>query len=120
MEAKKKYFPGLSGLGILYMVFNILPYSITKGLARKAIESPFISLSNFGIIEKDGVKFGNNPTDAFITASNKGLPYFQLGFSTFFDAITFSINLPDSDYNQTLVNKFWDLFEKELPNQTVP
>jgi len=118
MESRKNHYPGLDGFGLLSLVFKLLPYSRAKGLVRSGIKSPLITMTNLGIIEKDRLTFGGQPGDAFMTASNKYPPYFQLSFSTYDNAITFSVNLPDTSDNQALATRFWDLFEKELPAKT--
>ncbi len=115
METKKNSYPGLDGFGILSLLFKLLPYSTVKRLTKDGTKPPLITMTNLGIIEKERLVFGNKPNNAFMTASNKYPPYFQLSFSTFDNAVTFSINLPDTSYNHNLVTRFWNLFEKELP-----
>ena len=76
---------------------------------------PVFGMTNLDIIDKSALVFGSTPVaDAFMTGSMKYHPYFQMGFSTFKDAITFSLNLSDNRQDRELVNNFFILFNQEL------
>ncbi len=114
MESRKKFFPGLNGLATLYLGSQ-LPYSKAKELVKNKLQYPLFALTNIGIIDKNSLVFHNMlVTDAFMIASIKYPPYFQMALSTFNETITFSLNLCDCEWDRELINRYFDLFDKEL------
>ena len=72
-------------------------------------------MTNLDRIDENLLVFGGTPVaDAFMTGSIKYPAHFQMGFSTFNDTITFSLNLSDSKQDRELINNFFTLFNEEL------
>ncbi|MGA2159644.1 MAG: hypothetical protein ABSG90_10510 [Dehalococcoidia bacterium] len=115
MEARKRHFPGLGGLMTLPLVFQLFPYARAKKLIRENMHYPLFAMTNLDRIDKNLLIFGGTPVaDAFMTGSIKYPAHFQMGFSTFNDTITFSLNLSDSKQDRELINRFFVLFNEEL------
>jgi NRPS condensation-like uncharacterized protein len=117
IEKKKKQYPGMGGLLLLDFVFKYRHYSGLKAVFKKNPPMPLFCMTNLGILDEQSLKFGSMPLiDAFIIPSIKYPPYFQLALSTFKDACTLSLNLPDTLPNQNLANDFLREMDEILPS----
>jgi len=119
MSEKKVEFPGLSGLPLLNFIRRILPHMLFKKVVSRAVKYPQISITNIGIIPSE-LAFGNIPiADIYLLTALKLAPAFQLSFSTYKEAMTFSVALSGTETDRKRVTEFLDIFLKQLPiNQT--
>lgn len=85
-------FPGLHGLTLLDVVYDMVPYRIAKFLISTFFKNPLIGISNIGVISEKSVDFaGIMPKDCYLTGSIKYPPYIQLATTTYRSEMTFTI-----------------------------
>ena len=115
MEERKRNLPGLGGLAMLNAGLESFPYDAVRKVIRGELHFPIFAMTNLNVIDRDLLVFGDTSVaDAFMTGSMKYHPHFQIGFSTFNDTITFSLNLGDNVQDTDLISKFYVLFNEEL------
>lgn len=114
MQRKKSGYPGLDGLSTLKLVFK-LPFSKAYQLLKKYYANPLIGITNIGIIDSGRLMFGKAPIkDAYVAASIKYPPYFQLGLTTYDDSLTFTVNQYGTESDRETVQRFFVLLDQEL------
>jgi len=116
MNNNKKKYPGLNGLGMLSVIYRMMPYSWFKEFMIRQFSYPKITITNLGIIDSNKLRFINNEVkEAIILTALKYSPYFQLAFSTFKDVLTFSVSLYGTKADRDTMKEFFEILDEELP-----
>lgn len=114
MDRRKSGYPGLNGLSAL-KILDKLPFWLTYRLLRKHYANPLIGITNIGIIDSRRLAFGKVPIrDAYIAASIKYPPYFQLGLTTYRNSVTFTVNQYGLESDKEIIRQFFSLLDEEL------
>jgi Uncharacterized protein containing a NRPS condensation (elongation) domain len=115
MDKEKSSISCMKSISLLEKVFDLLPYSLAKGIVEKSFINAPIAFTNIGVLDKVRLSFdGLEITNAYMTGSIKYSPYFQLAISTFDNKPTLSINLFGTQADRTKVSVFLDDLIKEL------
>lgn len=114
-QFKKDKFMGLYGLPLLSLGYKILPHSISEEIIKIGYSNPLVAMSNIGIIEVDKLKLENHePTDGFISGAVKYKPYTLLSATSMRNVITLSMCVRGNDEDKKIVERFFDLMEKNI------
>ncbi|MCR4593613.1 MAG: hypothetical protein K5761_00990 [Clostridiales bacterium] len=112
---KNDKFMGLYGLPLLKFGYSILPHTASEEVIKIGYSNPLLSMSNIGILEADKLAIdGHEPTDAFMTGAVKYKPYALLTATSYKNVITLSMCVRGNDEDKKIVNRFFDLMEKNL------
>ena len=77
--------------------------------------NPYMAMSNIGVLKgEDFALAGNEPTDAFMSGAVKYKPYILLTATTYKGIITLSMCVRGNEEDKEIVNKFFDLIEKNI------
>ena len=112
---KKDKFMGLYGLPLLNLGYNIMPHAASEEIIKIGYSNPYMAMSNIGIL--NGQHFaldGHEPTDAFMSGAVKYKPFVLLTATTYKNVITLSMCVRGNDEDKKIVNKFFDLMEKNI------
>lgn len=112
---KKDKFMGLYGLPLLNFGYNFLPHGVSEEIIKIGYSNPLMAMSNIGIL--NGQHFalcGNEPADAFMSGAVKYKPFVLLTATTYKKVITLSMCVRGNDEDRQVVNKFFDLMEKNI------
>lgn len=112
---KKDKFMGLYGLPLLNFGYSILPHAASEEIIKIGYSNPYMAMSNIGVL--NGKHFslsGNEPTDAFISGAVKYKPFVLLTATTYKNIITLSMCVRGNEKDKEIVNKFFDLMEKNV------
>ena len=112
---KKDKFMGLYGLPLLNFGYNFLPHGVSEEIIKIGYSNPLMAMSNIGIL--NGQHFalcGNEPADAFMSGAVKYKPFVLLTATTYKKVITLSMCVRGNDEDRQIVNKFFDLMEKNI------
>lgn len=89
----------LKSVLLVGIIMHVIPFFLMKKNFSRAFTIPVISYTNFGIMDEQGLLFGESRvTDVFLTGAIKRAPYFQLAVSTFGGAMTLSSDLFGSEH----------------------
>ena len=112
---KKDKFMGLYGLPLLNFGYNIMPHAASEEIIKIGYSNPYMAMSNIGILkESDFALAGNEPADAFMSGAVKYKPYILLTATTYKGIITLSMCVRGNEEDKEIVNKFFDLMEKNI------
>ncbi len=112
---KKDKFMGLYGLPLLNLGYNIMPHAASEEIIKIGYSNPNMSMSNIGILKgEDFALAGNEPTDAFMSGAVKYKPYVLLTATTYKGIITLSMCVRGNEEDKKIVEKFFDLMEKNI------
>ena len=112
---KKDRFMGLYSLPLLKLAYTILPFTVSEFAIKLGYSNPLIGMSNIGLLKEQDLMFGTaKPIDAFMTGAIKYKPYMQLALTTFNNKITMTIAIRGNEEDEKIVNKFFDLIEKNM------
>lgn len=112
---KHDKFMGLYGLPLLKLGYTILPHTASEEIIKIGYSNPLIAMSNIGILEADKLALaGNEPTDGFMSGAVKYKPYVLLSATSFRNVLTLSMCVRGNDEDKAIVEKFFDLMEKNL------
>ncbi len=112
---KKDKFMGLYGLPLLNFGYSILPHAASEEIIKIGYSNPYMSMSNIGVL--NGQHFalsGHEPVDAFMSGAVKYKPFVLLTATTYKNVITLSMCVRGNDKDKEIVNKFFDLMEKNI------
>ena len=112
---KKDKFMGLYGLPLLNFGYNFLPHGVSEEIIKIGYSNPLMAMSNIGIL--NGQHFalcGNEPADAFMSGAVKYKPFVLLTATTYKKVITLSMCVRGNDEDRQIVNKFFELMEKNI------
>lgn len=114
---KNKYdkFMGLYGLPLLKFGYSILPHTASEEIIKIGYSNPLLAMSNIGILEVDKLALaGHEPTDGFMTGAVKYKPYVLLSATSMRNEVTLSMCVRGNDEDKKIVDRFFDLMEKNL------
>lgn len=112
---KSDKFMGLYGLPLLKLGYSILPHSASEEIIKIGYSNPLLAMSNIGILDAEGLALaGNEPTDAFMSGAVKYKPFVLLSATSFKNVLTLSMCVRGNDEDRKIVEKFFDLMEKNI------
>lgn len=112
---KKDKFMGLYGLPLLNLGYNIMPHAASEEIIKIGYSNPYMAMSNIGILRSgDFALAGNEPTDAFMSGAVKYKPYILLTVTTYKGIITLSMCVRGNEEDKKIVDRFFDLMEKNI------
>lgn len=115
MDMQKKSYDCMNQVYLLNLIYNRLPFMISKRIIKKVLKNPPIAFTNLGIIDDKKLYFsGSDIKKCFITGSIKYVPNFQVAVSTFKADVTVSINLKVKSSEEDKINKFIKCFINEI------
>ena len=112
---KKDKFMGLYGLPLLNLGYSILPHAASEEIIKIGYSNPLLAMSNIGILNEKALALsGHEPTGGFMTGAVKYKPYVLLSATTLRKEITLSMCVRGSEEDRKIVERFFDLCEKNL------
>lgn len=112
---KNDKFMGLYGLPLLNFGYNILPHAASEEIIKIGYSNPLLAMSNIGVLKGEFFSLsGKEPTDAFMSGAVKYKPFVLLTVTTYKNVITLSMCVRGNDEDKKIVNKFFDLMEKNI------
>lgn len=112
---KRDKYMGLYGLPLLNFGYNILPHAASEEIIKIGYSNPYMAMSNIGILKgQDFALAGNEPTDAFMSGAVKYKPFVLLTATTYKNVITLSMCVRGNEEDKKIVEKFFDLMEKNI------
>ena len=112
---KKDKFMGLYGLPLLNFGYSFLPHGVSEEIIKIGYSNPLMAMSNIGIL--NGQHFalcGKEPVDAFMSGAVKYKPFVLLTATTYNKVITLSMCVRGNDKDKEIVNRFFDLMERNI------
>lgn len=112
---KKDKFMGLYGLPLLNFGYSFMPHAVSEEIIKIGYSNPLMAMSNIGIL--NGQKYaleGNEPVDAFMSGAVKYKPFVLLTVTTYKKVITLSMCVRGNDEDKKIVNRFFELMEKNI------
>lgn len=114
MNRRKSRYPGLNGLSSLRILY-CLPFEKARAILKKHYANPMIGMTNIGVIDSGRLRFGDVPIqDAYIAASIKRPPYFQLALTTYRDCVTFTVSQYCQESDTETIRRFLRFLDEEL------
>lgn len=112
---KKDKFMGLYGLPLLQLGYSIMPQAGSEQVIKIGYSNPLLAMSNIGILETDKLSLnGHPPVDGFMTGAVKYKPYVLLSATSINSELTLSMCVRGNENDKKIVNKFFDLMEKNI------
>lgn len=112
---KKDKFMGLYGLPLLNLGYSILPHAASEEIIKIGYSNPLLAMSNIGVLNEKGLALsGHEPCDGFMTGAVKYKPYALLSVTTLRKEITVSMCVRGNEKDREIVERFFDLYEKNL------
>ncbi len=112
---KNDKFMGLYGLPLLKLGYSIMPQSMSEQVIKIGYSNPLLAMSNIGILYPDKLALdGHEPYDGFMTGAVKYKPYALLSVTSMNREITLSMCVRGNDEDKKIVEKFFDLIEKNI------
>lgn len=112
---KKDKFMGLYGLPLLNFGYSIMPHAASEEIIKIGYSNPYMAMSNIGILNGQQLALdGHEPTDAFMSGAVKYKPFVLLTATTYKNVITLSMCVRGNEEDKKIVNKFFDLMEKNI------
>lgn len=122
MNVMKSDYIGLGDYPLAVLCFKGLPFSCSRRLFLKVARRPIKTgnappvFSNLGIIDSEQLVFADVAvTDAYLIGATFFPPFFGMALSTFRDSLTLSISFFKSTIKKSIVERFLDRIEYELP-----
>lgn len=116
---KKDKFMGLYGLPLLNLGYSVLPHAASEEIIKIGYSNPLLAMSNIGILDEKALALsGHEPTAGFMTGAVKYKPYALLSATTLRKAITLSMCVRGNGEDRRIVERFFDLLEKNLDDLT--
>lgn len=114
-QFKKDHFMGLHGLPLLSFGYRILPHAASEKIIKIGYANPHLAMSNIGVIEADKLALeGHEPIDGFMSGAVKYKPYVLLSVTSMRKELTFSMCVRGNDEDKKIVERFFDLIEKNI------
>jgi len=112
---KRDKFMGLYSLPLLKLAYTIFPQDLAEFAIKLGYDNPLLAVSNMGMLGDDKLNLdGAKVTGGFISGATKFKPYFLMSVTTLLSKMTFSTSLRGSDKDVEIVNRYFDLMEKNL------
>lgn len=110
---------GLYGLPLLKFGYGILPQTAAEGVIKLGYSNPLLAMSNIGVLDSEGYSLcGNAPTDGFMTGAVKYKPYALVSATSLNGVLTLSMCVRGNDEDKRIVERFFDLMERNLQTLT--
>lgn len=114
-QFKADRFIGLHGLPLLSLGYKILPQAASEEIVKIGYSNPLMAMSNIGVLDcKKLALCGNEPTGGFMSGAVKYKPYALLSVTTMRKEITFSMCVRGNAEDRRIVERFFDLLEKNV------
>jgi NRPS condensation-like uncharacterized protein len=114
-QFKQDKFMGLHGLPLLSLGYKIMPHAASEEIIKVGYANPMLAMSNIGILETDKLALeGHEPTDGFMSGAVKYKPYVLLSATSMRKELTLSMCVRGNEEDRAIVERFFDLFEKNL------
>ena len=125
VESSRRYkndkFMGLYGLPLLNLGYSILPNAVSEEVIKIGYANPLLAMSNIGVLDEKALALsGHEPTGGFMTGAVKYKPYMLLSATTLRKAITLSMCVRGNEEDKKIVERFFDLCERNLEALTSP
>lgn len=112
---KQDRFLGLYSLPLLKLAYSILPYAASEEVIKIGYSNPLIGMSNIGALDAEKLSLnGNKPTYGFLTGAVKYKPYVLLSATSLNNMLTLSMCVKGNEEDKKIVNRFFDLLEKNF------
>ncbi len=112
---KNDKFMGLYGLPLLKLGYRLLPHSASEEIIKIGYSNPLLAMSNIGILDHTALALcSHEPTDGFMTGAVKYKPYVLLSATSMRNVITLSMCVRGNEEDKKIVDRFFDLFEKNI------
>ena len=112
---KSDRFIGLHGLPLLSLGYKILPHAASEEIVKIGYSNPLMAMSNIGILDARKLALcGNEPTEGFMSGAVKYKPYALLSVTSLRKAFTFSMCVRGNDEDRRIVERFFDILEKNI------
>lgn len=112
---KKDKFMGLYGLPLLNFGYNFLPHAVSEEIIKIGYSNPLMAMSNIGVLKGEHFSLcGNEPSDAFMSGAVKYKPFTLLTVTTYKNIITLSMCVRGNDEDRKIVERFFELMEKNI------
>lgn len=112
---KSDHFIGLHGLPLLALGYKILPQAASEEIVKIGYSNPLMAMSNIGILDVQKLALqGHEPTDGFMSGAVKYKPYALLSVTSMRKEFTFSMCVRGNEEDRKIVERFFDLLEKNL------
>lgn len=112
---KKDRFMGLYGLPLLKLGYRLLPHSASEEIIKIGYSNPLLAMSNIGILDhKQLALCENEPIDGFMTGAVKYKPFVLLSATSMRNEITLSMCVKGNEEDRKTVERFFDLFQKNI------
>lgn len=112
---KRDKFMGLYGLPLLKTAYSMLPYTASEEIIKIGYSNPLIAMSNIGILEANKLALaGHQPYDGYMTGAVKYKPYVLLSATSLNNVLTMSMCVRGNDRDRDTVERFFDLYEKNI------
>lgn len=112
---KKDKFMGLYGLPLLTVAYKILPYTASEEIIKIGYSNPLLAMSNIGVLETDKLALeGHAPVDGYMTGAVKYKPYVLLSATSMSNVLTLSMCVRGNDEDRKIVERFFNLIEKNI------
>lgn len=116
---KNDKFMGLYGLPLLKFGYSILPQTAAEGVIKLGYSNPLLAMSNIGVLDSEGYSLcGHSPTDGFMTGAVKYKPYALVSATSLNGVLTLSMCVRGNDEDKRIVERFFDLMERNLQTLT--
>ncbi len=114
-QFKQDKFMGLYGLPLLSLGYKIMPHAASEEIIKIGYSNPYIAMSNIGILDVEKLALeGNEPTRGFMSGAVKYKPFVLLSATTMRNELTLSMCVRGNDDDRIIVNRFFDLMEKNI------
>ena len=114
-EFKKDRFMGLHGLPLLSLGYKIMPLAASEEIIKVGYANPLLAMSNIGILDVQKLALdGHEPTDGFMSGAVKYKPYVLLSVTSMRKELTLSMCVRGNEEDQKIVERFFDLLEKNI------
>lgn len=114
-EFKRDKFMGLHGLPLLSFGYKILPHAASEEIIKIGYSNPLIAISNIGILDADKLALeGHKPISGFMSGAVKYKPFVLLSATTMNNVMTLSMCVRGNDEDKAIVERFFDLLEKNI------
>ena len=112
---KRDKFMGLYSLPLLKLAYTIFPQDLAEFTIKLGYDNPLLAVSNMGMLGDDKLKFdGTELTGGFVSGATKYKPYFLMSVTTLLGKMTLSTSLRGNEKDVEIVNRYFDLIEKNL------
>lgn len=115
MEMQKSRNRCLSGIKLLYRAEKLIPVKALKKVIRVVYPLPFVSYTNFGVIDEKRLSFqGCKIRNCFLTGSYRLPPDFQISFSTYEENCTLNCTLIGNETDQRISEEVLEQVRNEI------